>query len=100
MRVPGFGSRLISALFCELYSIGVLIQFAKMTVIYIDKRNIILAVTALTGSFVIGILIGTFGISSPTANSGSNSNNHLQNGARLNDFWFFLFSIFKSYLAT
>ena len=96
MRVPGFGSRLISALFCELYSIaGVLNQFAKMTVIYIDKRNIILAVSALTGSFVIGILIGTFGISSPTANSGSNSNHPLQNGARLNASWFFLFSIFE-----
>ena len=90
MRVPGFWTRLISALFCELYSIaGVVIQFVKMTVIYIDKRNIILAVTALTGSFVIGILIGTFGISSSTANGGSNSNNHLQNGARLDAVEFF-----------
>ena len=45
-----------------------------MTVIYLDKRNVILAVAALTGTFVIGILIGTFGISSTTTNNSSNNN--------------------------
>ena len=55
-----------------------------MTVIYLDKRNIILAVAALTGTFVIGILIGTFGISSSTTdNSSNNINNHpVVNNAR------------------
>ena len=52
-----------------------------MTVIYLDKRNIILAVAALTGTFVIGILIGTLGISSTTTNNNSN-NNHPVNNAR------------------
>ena len=47
-----------------------------MTVIYLDKRNILLAVAALTGCFVIGILVGTFGISTSTDNS---NNKHLPN---------------------
>ena len=54
---------------------------ARMTVIYLDKRNVILAVAALTGTFIIGILIGTFGISSTTTNNSSN-NNHPVNNAR------------------
>ena len=44
-----------------------------MTVVYLDKRNILVAVAALTGCFVIGIIVGTFGISTST------NNNHLPN---------------------
>ena len=52
-----------------------------MTVVYIDKRNILLALAALTGCFIFGILIGTFGISSSQESDNSESSN-LRRGAR------------------
>ena len=57
-----------------------------MTVVYLDRRNILLSLAALTGCFIIGILIGTFGIfESSSTDSNSNLQKAFRNGKSITD---------------